>query len=282
MDLRRYMLVSRDDIRGNYENPKCYQADNCIGFLTTVGWFPLSVDENFPHFNLLSNFAFYSGCVTRKNIVVTGTDYQTKEIKRIMSERMKIDMKIRNRDGRSEISFEKQGCGPIARMIEAAGVPRHRGNKIYQIGLDIPRYRKELFELTEDSIISNGQKEIVRTLERDATGILLSTKCYPVTKLHWRVRFFPRQKEDDAKTFGMKNIKLINFSVPGLDLECDQIKVEKRKNGHIAYIDIPREKAEFILDGNRDLLRFGGRLNKLYPSDMPFEPADISGLLKSC
>jgi hypothetical protein len=281
MKLRNYSLVSPFDvIEGTYDRPNCKYATACYKFLKERGLLPLYVDGNFSFLNVLANFAFYSGCVARKDVNISGNEETLERIEKNIMEKLSLKTKIKPTKGNhgSVLSMAEEGGAYMARLLKCMGLPRSCGRKAKAKTLEMPDYRTDLFRLaTCDEVLEDEDVAKVKKLERDATAVLFSAKANPdseIPKQYWVLNFLSRPTPEEARDFAAKNLQLVNFSTPEIGLNESQIRTRRLVSGsHTSYIPISGKVLESILDGSRDLLKFSPRLQRLYNFELAFEPA---------
>ena len=279
MKLKDYIIVSkRDVITETYKRTDSKYARACEDYLERKGLAPLYIDKKFPLLNVYANFAFYSGCLARKNVHISENEEMLELVESKVSKRLGMKTKIiPEHKGHGATLVLTEGGPYLSRLLETMGLPRSSGPKAKLKSLEIPHYRKDLFKLAScDNVLDEGDKEIARKLERDSTAVLLSTKMIPLSKKHWVLYTFSRPTEEDAKEFARESVEMIKFSVPGLEIPHENIKVKKLRSGtYSPRIIINGRNTEFVLDANRDLLKFSPELQKLYGFELDFEPVEI-------
>jgi len=283
MKLSKYLLVSATDVvEGTYRRPNCKYASDCYRYLSEKGLLPLHVDGNFSHLNVLANFVFYSGCVARKDVNISEKRKMLDKIEEKIMSKLGLKTKIRPRKGNhGPVLVMAEGGAYLARLLECMGLPRSCGRKAKAKTLEIPAYRTDLFKwATCDQALEADDIAKVKSLERDATAVLFSTKAKPDTEIpkqYWVLNFLSRPTPEEAKAFAKKNLEMINFSAPGIEgLNEGEIRTRRIRSGsYTSYIPIGGKILQSILDDNRDILKFSPRLQKPYGFTLPFEPVEI-------
>lgn len=282
MKLSNYSLVSAIDVvEGTYRRPNCKYASECYRYLNEKGLLPLYVDGNFSSLNVLANFVFYSGCVARKDVNISGDRETLGLIESKIMNRLSLKSKIKPTKGNhGSVLVMSEGGAYLARLFECMGLPRSCGRKARAKSLGIPGYRKDLMNPTTcDKVLEEGDVEKVKKIERDATAVLFATRAQPDTERpekYWVLDFFSRPTAKEAETFARENLEMINFSAPGIaGLNEGEIRTRPIRSGsYTSYILIRGKTLDSIRDeSNRDLLKFSPQLQRLYDFKLAFEPA---------
>lgn len=278
MKLENYALVKEADIVNAYKRPKCRYTGECVQYLEDRGLLPLYVDGKFPLVNAFASFAFYSGCVLNTEVNVSERTETLDLVKRNITDRLGINSKTVPKKGTAgPILTMAENGSCIARLMEAMGLPRCLGPKAGIKSLGVPKYRKDLFGLAKcGGVLERDDQERVRSLERDSTAVLLSTKTQYQSQRYWCLYLPARPTEDEAVGMAMEQAELINFSVPDLKLGRDDMMVGRLKSGsYLPRVPINGSRLECILDDNRDLIKFSPGMQRHYGFDLDFEPAGI-------
>jgi hypothetical protein len=275
LELRNYSFVTEDNIEKTYKKPS--YAPNCIKYLKSKGLVPLYINDNFPYVNVLAGFAFYTGCLTKSKVNISEDEETLNLIEKNITNKLDLKTKIipRWNEYGTTLTNAKRGAY-ISRFLETMGLPRQSGLKSRLKSLEIPRYRKEMFEFVSNDLLSKGDYETVKKLEHDLSAILFSTRSVFHSKNNWTLHFFARPTTGDAESFAKENLKLINFSSHEIEIPEERIQTRRLKSGsYSSQIMINRMYLECILDSNRDLLKFSPKLQKLYGFELDFEPVEI-------
>lgn len=282
MKLGNYLIVSkRDVIEETYKRPDCKYARECDKYLTRKKLTPVYVDGNFPYLNVYANFIFYSGCLPKKEVRISEKEETLGLIKKNITRRLGLKTKIIPKTGnRGAMLILTEGGPYVSRLLEVMGLPRSCGPKAKLKLLEIPGYRTDLFTLaTCEKLLEEGDKEMVRKLERDSTAVLFSARASLDTDIpekQWVLNFFARPTREKARDFARKNLEMVNFSAPEIGLKENRIKTRSLVSGsYSSYIPINGKELECILDANRDLLKFSPKLKELYGFDLDFEPLEM-------
>jgi hypothetical protein len=293
MSIRNYSVVTANDVVRTYSRPGCEYAKRCSGYLKSQEWMPLMLfDANLPAFSAFANFVLYSGFI-RKGTNISEDVPLLGKIKENITDKLGLRSEIIPRIGNrgSKLVLLPDDGVYAGRVLETMGIPAGCGPKSRMRYLGIPKYRKGLFELVSgdnpgnDSGDYDKAREIVRRLERDATAVLFSTRnTVDKRGKHdiWKINFFARPDEPGAEAFGRDNLKMIKFSLPGLEIEEDDIRARQLQCGSwCSYVNLNGKHLDCILDetNRRDMLKFNPELQKRYGIEAEFSPADISDLL---
>jgi hypothetical protein len=281
MKLRNYSIISnRDVIEETYKNTDSYYAHKCDEFLRNNGFAPVYVDGDFPYLNVFANFAFYSGCVAKKEVKISEDEKTLDLLEKNITKKLGLKTKVIPQKGGRGASLTLIEGGPyIARLLQTLGLPRSSGSKARLKSLEIPSYREDLFKFATCDILDDNDRETVRRVEYDSAAVLFSTRMSVPSENHWVIYSFARPTEEEARSFTEKNVEMINFAVPGLEISDENIKIQKLRSGSYSpRIIIKGRNKECISDAHQDLLKFSPHLQMECGFDMKklkFEPLEL-------
>lgn len=280
MGLRNHVIVSERNIISAYEREGCEYAKRCVDYLSRNNLLPLYVRDNFPLVNVLASFAYYSGCVTGHDVRIYGEGETLERIGEDITRKIGFPASMTPKRGDRGAMLTVARHGSCAsRLMEALGLPKHRGSKAMLKNLSIPSYRTEIMGMALNDELSETDVQNARNIERDSAAVLVSTRTSPDSRYprtRWVMVFFSRPTKEEARALAEENIGMLNFAVPELEISAEDMTPRKNRSGTYSYqVAFNKRKLECITDGSRDLLKFSPRLQNLYGFELDFEPARI-------